>query len=106
MFNLFKMAEYEFNFDRKVSLWHRTSFSIKASSKKAQDKIKHLIETNVISEFTTDILDDIKEFEILNTEYLYDTVEEISSIENNAHVIEISNNDHTFHINENLEKIN
>jgi hypothetical protein len=98
---------FEFNLDNKVTVWNRTIFSIEANSEEeAQEKIKELIKSKQIDEHSIDEIDLIEGIKVLGENILIlETTENMTALENNAHVIEIMNNNYTFHINENLEKI-
>lgn len=88
------MKKFNLNIDQKVTIWHRTSIVIEANSlEEATEKMKvfgsiesqfddvcdTLIDENIITDRT-----------LLETEYLYDAVENISIEENgNAPTIEV-----------------
>jgi len=61
------MKKYKVVFDKKHTMWHRTTAEIEANSlKEAQDMLK----------------DDIIDYKFTNTEWLYDTCEYILEKEN------------------------
>ena len=80
------MAQFNFSIDQKCTIWHRTSFNIEASTK--EEAIEFL--KQAMQEISsTDELDTIETISDINTVYLYDTVEEMTSEENNGHVMEL-----------------
>ncbi len=100
---------FEFNLDNKVTVWNRTTFTIEANSEQeAQEKIKELIKNKRIDDSNCYDIDWIEGINIINRDdfnYLSDTTENMTALENNGHIIEISNEEKTFYINENLENI-
>ena len=100
---------FEFNLDNKVTVWNRTTFTIEANSEQeAQEKIKELIKNKTIDELNCYDINFIEGINMINSDdfnYLTDTTENMTALENNGHVIEISNEEKTFYINENLENI-
>lgn len=80
------MTQFQFSIDQKCTIWHKTSFNIEANSK--EEAIEFLKEQIQKISSNEDILE-LPNATKIGTEYQLETVEEMTSEENNGHVMEL-----------------
>jgi hypothetical protein len=81
------MAQFQFSIDQKCTIWHKTSFNIEANTK--EEAIEFLKEQIQKISSNDEILE-LPNVTEIGTEYIYDTVEYMSSEENGgSHVFEL-----------------
>jgi hypothetical protein len=85
------MAQFQFSLDQKCTIWHKLSFNIEANTEEeAIEFLKHQMQTFNSNE---DVLD-LPNVEKIGSEYIFDTVEEMTSEENRGfHVLELMGKD-------------